>query len=259
MLWERKVYIIFFFLIMVKPLKLVNVGEGKAEIHEFQNDDKIDDEFIDDTVARLIQVVGLTNNQEITGLKTFKNNTVFDGNTTYNADSTFTKNTLIKTSGNTSITSGIYVDDILRWLHVWSHATVNNNYTIQRYNNTGTYLDTPFAIDLPNGNLWNKGRRVYDSGSNANGGYVRFGNGTQICFSQAIALTNNPTTTIYWTYPAPFSSGGICTTLVGWGAAVTPYISDGGTVTQVGFRAYDHTGAYVSGGHVRAISIGPWY
>lgn len=245
---------------MAKPIKIVDIGEGKAEIHEFSDDDVISDEFIDINIARLAQVVTneqfnelssqtvkLTGNQDIDGIKTFNNTTVYNGNSYF------------KTSSGVSKTAGIYIDNILRWLHVLSHGTSGNKYAIQRYNASGAFLDEPLSLLLTTGEIQHKGINLIQSGANANGNWVRFYDGTQICYSGVVSLATNPSVTVYWTYPIAFAHGGINTQIIGWGVPVTPFISDGGSTTQIGFRAYDHTGAFPPQENVRLLSIGRWY
>src|SRR5690606_17735165 len=53
------------------------------------------------------------------------------------------------------------------------------------------------------------GSRIVEMGSNANGGYVRWENGFQICFVREIAFAGDGTSDVKtgrWTHPAAFAS-----------------------------------------------------
>ena len=61
-------------------------------------------------------------------------------------------------------------------------------------------------------------------GSNANGNYVKFADGTQICIAQkTVTVSITPagngigwSTTLIWTYPASFSSDVVFGSIGGW-------------------------------------------
>lgn len=56
------------------------------------------------------------------------------------------------------------------------------------------------------------GAVIVESGSNANGEYVRFGDGTQICWNVDLALTYAAThyLQVYWTFPKAFINSPVC-------------------------------------------------
>jgi hypothetical protein len=108
---------------------------------------------------------------------------------------------------------------------------------------------------------------IIERGSNANGSYVRFADGTQICSMQrtdtAVAINNGfyggfSSTPLTWTYPAAFSHIN----------NVSP-ISEGGgsfgntaqavTLTDCSYRYTSVTSAAEAGRYVRIFAIGRWY
>lgn len=95
-------------------------------------------------------------------------------------------------------------------------------------------------------------------GSNANGEYVRFADGTQIC---NFRLTSSAGGSVTWTFPAGFLStddlGVNLTPFVSGGLVYIPTIS---TMSpgNISFRLYDTAGANVSG-NCSLTAIGRWY
>lgn len=104
---------------------------------------------------------------------------------------------------------------------------------------------------------------LIERGSNANGEYVRFADGTQICTCQAFQTSASGSLT--WTYPASFiypaSPGrpavtGAVSTITGQGAFLAiGGIADG---TSVSVRAVKHDGTLVSAA-TSLIAIGRWF
>jgi len=50
---------------------------------------------------------------------------------------------------------------------------------------------------------------IISSGSNANGSYVRFGDGTQICYQKFDGNLGENSVSAAWTFPAAFKSGSV--------------------------------------------------
>lgn len=132
--------------------------------------------------------------------------------------------------------------------------------------NGTTGIDTPKlnALDLELGSV-----NVVERGSNANGEYVRFADGTQICTRNGLssAVTFAATGSIFqsgaltWTYPASFAAapsvsaterGGIGNTWAGLGAVA----DDVGTECR--FSAFKSTGGAGTIAH-KLLAVGRWF
>jgi hypothetical protein len=110
---------------------------------------------------------------------------------------------------------------------------------------------------------------IVESGSNANGRYVRWGNGLQICFVRGVAFTGDGTSDEKmgsWTHPAAFASS---PAIVGrnahsqssppyWYIDVNPGVD--AALTSVSWSAYRRTGSWTSGAdyYLHYIAIGRW-
>lgn len=114
---------------------------------------------------------------------------------------------------------------------------------------------------------------IIERGSNANGEYVRFADGTQICRSNSVVLStyvNNRRFSGTWTFPAVFSSAGSTVTHTtdisywfnqGYATdSITGSSAEAITTTSAGLDQQS-TGSFVSGKSTRqyAIAIGRWY
>ena|SRR5690606_31393903 len=110
--------------------------------------------------------------------------------------------------------------------------------------------------------------RIVEMGSNANGEYVRWENGVQICFVRGVAFTGDGTSDVKtgsWTHPAAFASP---PAIVGrnsnpeatpiWHVEVNPGLDTG--ITIVFWRAYRQSGSWPSGVNypLHYIAIGRW-
>lgn len=117
------------------------------------------------------------------------------------------------------------------------------------------YLDPGVALPLAVMPLV-QGAAIVESATNANGSYVRYADGTQICYK---VLTIPTATTFAWTYPAAFLTGTVgLPSAMPYGVTAGTTVTDGGTNTsiQVALTSVS-TGAYVSGG-MAIIAIGKW-
>lgn len=96
---------------------------------------------------------------------------------------------------------------------------------------------------------------VIEKGSNANGSYVRFADGTQVCWH---SVTTSGTTSIGWTFAAAFSG----TPVIGYcgDSSVVPVIT---TYSNLIASSVEFHGWAVSGGRQAAsnlvIAIGRWF
>ncbi len=94
---------------------------------------------------------------------------------------------------------------------------------------------------------------LFEPGANANGGYVRFADGTQICWH---ALTSSDTSAVTWTYPAAFLTTPKVAASPGGGASIQLTWQARGT-TSVDWNAFDLSGARVSV-TIDMMAIGRW-
>ncbi|CRM72850.1 hypothetical protein [Pseudomonas sp. 25 R 14] len=108
---------------------------------------------------------------------------------------------------------------------------------------------------------------VMQYGSNANGSFIRYADGTQICWqkaSTAIAVTSGPANGLYygsviWTFPAQFyaapvatgstQSDGVITVDLGGPSTVTQFSPGVGALASIASRTFS----------LNLISIGRWY
>src|SRR5690606_17819349 len=110
--------------------------------------------------------------------------------------------------------------------------------------------------------------RIVEMGSNANGEYVRWENGLQICFVRGVAFVGDGTSDVkmgFRGHPAAFASP---PAIVGrnadtqaspvWHLEVNPGTGTG--ITNVFWRAYRTSGSWVSGTNynLHYIAIGRW-
>lgn len=94
---------------------------------------------------------------------------------------------------------------------------------------------------------------IIERGSNANGNYVKFADGTMICFRQDTALADGST----WVYPAAFSSPPAVSCTVAASSFRSMTTGTPGPTSCL-FRIWDIAGNG-STGSLRAVAIGPWY
>ena len=99
---------------------------------------------------------------------------------------------------------------------------------------------------------------IIESGSNANGGYVRFADGTQICVSPDIAASATADAT--WTFPSEFSIAPLCLgTPRTNNANIVGYCRPNGTTTSVNFCAYVGNTSARSSAEFTIYAIGRWF
>jgi len=97
---------------------------------------------------------------------------------------------------------------------------------------------------------------VIENGSNANGSYVRFADGTQVCWH---SVTTSATASVGWTFPAQFTGAAPAIAFMGASAAV-PVIT---TLNNLSTVSVELHGWAVSGGRQAAsnlvMAIGRWF
>lgn len=99
---------------------------------------------------------------------------------------------------------------------------------------------------------------VIETGSNANGNYIRWADGTQICTETSVTVAGGDTT---WVFPAAFAS---TTRLVTFGAGRTStnasFVSfRPPTVTSVAHNHWANNGTRLSGLGIALCAIGRWF
>jgi hypothetical protein len=97
--------------------------------------------------------------------------------------------------------------------------------------------------------------RVIERGSNANGEYVRFADGTQIC---TFSVTSSAVANTAWTFPASFITGpaGISITPAGTGSRSGALFAVSGTSLE--FNLYDPSSVR-SANFCRLMAVGRWF
>ena len=184
-------------------------------------------------VPRVSEVVTLEGAQTINGVKTYEANDAYKS-----------------TSGQTRETD-IIIDGVVRWKEV--HSSSTNDWAIQRFDSGGISQGYALVLENSTGYLYNSGRRVYESGSNANGYYVRFGDGTQICTHRLTSVTSGG---LNWIYPAAFTSlvqaGGFVLGAVGF------CVLDDVLNTQMTFGNWNAAGTRIAA-LTSLVAIGRWY
>jgi len=109
---------------------------------------------------------------------------------------------------------------------------------------------------------------IIERGSNANGEYVKFADGTQICTHNILfTIPNSNEVSVAWTFPASFLNAGY-TSNAQWrgsapGSAAVFYNNDLNTASSVTFYAITTDGSVFSAvgttREVSAVAIGRWY
>lgn len=99
---------------------------------------------------------------------------------------------------------------------------------------------------------------LVEKGTNANGEYARYADGTQICWLRNVAITAG--TAFTWTYPAGFASAGTTSMSVTSTSVAAPRVGGGtpGSSSATVNLWTSSTGAEVTGG-VNLIAVGRWF
>lgn len=141
--------------------------------------------------------------------------------------------------------------------------------TVQ-WNTDARYMEA--VLFYPSASRGRKFQRFYDtttsawldwvettpvSGSNANGTYVRFSNGTQICYGEISTGTGLATGAVTWTFPAVFNTSSPITLIEAHATVPRVTTTQARSATSVGVNLWDLTGARVDSG-LHLMAIGPW-
>lgn len=105
---------------------------------------------------------------------------------------------------------------------------------------------------------WSPWRALFDSGSNANGSYVRFADGTQLCWIPTIATSTTATAT--WTYPAVFSASPtqFATSNATVAGAVRVATIGGSSTTSANVQVVNESGTRLASS-AGCLAIGRWF
>lgn len=118
---------------------------------------------------------------------------------------------------------------------------------------TGIVTPKLDALDLELGS-----KNVVERGSNANGAYVRFADGTQICtHSMNVGPWGaNASASAIWTYPSVFS---LAANVSANGNSASPHLYNASASGASSNAAVYYGGASGATGAVELIAIGRWY
>ncbi len=98
---------------------------------------------------------------------------------------------------------------------------------------------------------------VVERGSNANGEYVRFADGTQICYQ---FLVSSSAGAVVWNFPATFAATSIRFAFTAQDANAIVVTSEGTPLAgSIAISAFNHLNARVGGINLRGMVIGRWY
>lgn len=148
-------------------------------------------------------------------------------------------------------TSGFYVQTLRR----------TNGYVYRRWTTGATWPNAWEAIENPtigtvaNANGFPVGG-IIERGSNANGEYVRYADGTQICWVRNISITANVAFT--WTYPIAFSAVSVVNGTSTAASSPRVFSGLGQLSSATGNLWTSSTAAEVTGG-VNLTAIGRWF
>jgi hypothetical protein len=133
-------------------------------------------------------------------------------------------------------------------------ATAANNFTLTSAaadgtmklsrGNAGATTQDIMTVDAAGNMSLLNGRRLVESGSNANGRWTRWADGTQTCtFGSALIFQNSSNLGFIWIFPAAFSETPV--------AAAS--LTDGGSLATT--KALTYTGAYSASATQASISV----
>lgn len=155
----------------------------------------------------------------------------------------------IKTSSGANLVIGKIQQDIPVELYF---DLANDQFILDesRYNNTTIVGTTSESSGIPTG-------AIIERGSNANGEFTRFADGTQICYIRNIAVS---AATTVWTFPAVFLTFNFSVQATPNLSTEKTVIPSGATLASAILNAYDGTGTNtLVSAAVQAIAIGRWY
>ncbi len=99
---------------------------------------------------------------------------------------------------------------------------------------------------------------VIETGSNANGGYTRFADGTQMCWQSGFATASGASVT--WTFPALFASGEVAVVATStFSGDLRVIAASNATASTVELRSWNGAGAQSVAPSAHLVAYGRWY
>lgn len=133
------------------------------------------------------------------------------------------------------------------------YLRVNAGATAAEFHNV---LDSPALTGTPTIDA----RAIFERGSNANGEYVKYADGTMICWHSFTTTTSSTTTP--WSFPAAFistSSLSVTGSSATASTSVRLFSSGSQTVTGVQVQVVDGSGSRINTASLSALAIGRWF
>jgi len=101
------------------------------------------------------------------------------------------------------------------------------------------------------------GDALFETGTNANGGYTRFADGTMMCWTNGFSTASG--TTASWTFPSAFASAAVAVTATVEGASAAIVTVDDVTATGADLRSFDLGGSAAVAPVVSLVALGRWF
>ncbi len=101
------------------------------------------------------------------------------------------------------------------------------------------------------------GDALFETGSNANGSFTKFADGTMMCWMPGFATASGAPAT--WTFPAAFASGAVAVTATAEGASAAMITVETPSATDVAVRSFDAGGAETVSPSASLHAIGRWF
>jgi hypothetical protein len=101
------------------------------------------------------------------------------------------------------------------------------------------------------------GDALIETGSNANGGFTKFADGTMMCWTSGFATAGGAAAS--WTFPAAFASGAVAVTATAEGLAFASITVDGVTSSGADLRSFDAAGSEAVSPSVSLVALGRWF
>lgn len=100
------------------------------------------------------------------------------------------------------------------------------------------------------------GDALFETGSNVNGSFTKFADGTLLCWITGFATVNSAAAT--WIFPAAFASAAVAVTATVEGAAPAIVTVDGVTASGAALRSFDVSGAESAAPSLSLVAVGRW-
>jgi len=101
------------------------------------------------------------------------------------------------------------------------------------------------------------GDALFETGSNANGSFAKFADGTMMCWISGFATASGAAAT--WTFPAAFASGAVAVTATAEGASASTITVEGVTAADASLRSFNAGGSETVSPTASLIAMGRWF